>query len=65
MGLGYEGKGKGFSLWTGLKRGFMGIIALFLGNAVAKEWGMNPEKLFKEGMEMMKDGGKKAGEAAT
>lgn len=65
IGLGYEGKGKGFSFWTGLKRGFIGIIALFLGNAVAKEWGMDPKKLLKEGVDMVKDGGKKAGDAAV
>lgn len=63
MGLGYE-KGKGFSLWTGLTRGFMGLIALFLGNGIAKEWGMDPKALIKEGMDAMKDGGKKAWEAA-
>ncbi|MDP2103593.1 MAG: hypothetical protein Q8K26_01575, partial [Candidatus Gracilibacteria bacterium] len=62
-GLGYE-KGKGFSLWTGLKRGFMGLIALFLGNGIAKEWGMDPKELMKEGMSMMRDGGEKVGEAA-
>lgn len=64
MGLGYEGKGKGFSLWTGLKRGFMALIALFLGAGVAKEWGIEPKKLFEEGAKALKEGGKKAGELA-
>lgn len=53
MALGHE-KGKWFSLWTGLTRGFMALLALFLGVGVAKEWGMDPKKMVKEVGDMMK-----------
>ena len=42
----------------------MGLIALFLGAGGAKEWGVDPKKLMKEGMDMMKDAGKKGNEVA-
>lgn len=63
-GLGHK-KGEWFSLWTGLTRGFMGLIALFLGNGIAKEWGMDPKELMKEGMNAMRDGGKEKEDPGT
>lgn len=56
-GLGYEGKGKWFSFWTGLKRGFLAILTLFLGAGVMKEWGMDPKALMNEGLDAIKKGG--------
>lgn len=43
----------------------MGLIALFLGNGIAKEWGTDPKELIKEGMSMMRDGGKEKEDPGT
>lgn len=61
FGIGYE-KWKWFSLWTWLKRWFIWLFALLIGSWIAKEWWMDPKKLLKEWMDLMKEGSDKAKE---
>ncbi|MBP9779145.1 hypothetical protein KBD33_00810 [Candidatus Gracilibacteria bacterium] len=55
FGLGYS-KAGGFSFWTGLKRAFIGVIAVVGGCAVGREWKKElGYDLCDEAMKMMKD----------